>query len=281
MLGSNVAGVVAGCGDGATYVKTGDRVFGLSDLRSPKPDQAGLQEYAILNSNAIGKSPDGFTDEQVATLPINVVTSWIALFTSFGFGFPAPFSDESKIFDYAAQTVVIIGGGSNAGKFAIQLARIAGVGTVIAIAGPANKDILLAMGATHVIDRYAEPQDIAAQVHAITGKEGATHLYDCVSMDFSLATALLPTSGPSKLRTLLPSDTSLNPECDVAMLDCNNASLAPRFWTQLPKWLEEGRLLPTEYRVIEGLEEVEEINGALDGYRDVGRSGGRQVFVRI
>ncbi len=53
----------------------GERVFGISSLDPLSSDQAGLQEYAVLNANAIGKIPNGFSDEQVVTLPINLVTS--------------------------------------------------------------------------------------------------------------------------------------------------------------------------------------------------------------
>jgi hypothetical protein len=49
----------------------------------------------------------------------------------------------------------------------------------------------------------------------------------------------------------------------------------------VPKWLKDGKVLPAEYSIIEGLEDVDAINEALDGYADFGRSGGKGVVVRI
>jgi hypothetical protein len=51
--------------------------------------------------------------------------------------------------------------------------------------------------------------------------------------------------------------------------------LAPytkEFWAHVPKWLEERKILPTEYRVIEGLDKVQEIDETLDMYRDGARA---------
>ncbi len=93
VLGSSIAGVVEEAGPGVIAFKPGDRVFGISNLGHPTPDQAGLQQYAILQADSIGHVSDSFsfTDDQLATLPINMATMAIALFTSrLGFGFPAP-----------------------------------------------------------------------------------------------------------------------------------------------------------------------------------------------
>ena len=137
-----------------------ESVFGISSFVAMSSDQAGLQEYAVLNANAIAKVPEGFSDEQVVSLPINLVTSAAVLFTGTGFNIPAPYL-QRKDFNYAGTNVVIVGGGSNVGQFAVQLAHIAGIGKIVTIASPANDDRLKSMGATHVIDRHGSPADIA------------------------------------------------------------------------------------------------------------------------
>jgi NADPH2:quinone reductase len=211
----------------------------------------------------------------------------MALFTPVGFDFPPPFAEDATTFDYVSQTVIIIGGGTNAGKFAVQLARMAGIGTIIVIAGASNKDALLKMGATHVFDRHDPVDKLTAAVHAVIGDEGAKHIYDCANTDFALASSLLTVSAASKLRTLLPLDAfdrSSRPECDAAMLDCSTDHLSPyqrEFWDHVPKWLDDGKVMPAEYRIVEGLEDVDAINEALDGYADFGRSGRQGVVVRI
>jgi NADPH:quinone reductase len=290
ILGANVAGTIVSLGTANTGdFQPGDRVFGLSNFRTAQPDQQGLQQFAVLSVDAISKSPDGLSDEQVVTIPVNLVTSAIALFTKDGFGFPAPYAtrNKDKDADSAAESVVIIGGGANVGKFAVQLAKIAGVGKVVVVAGASNRDALMKMGATHVVDRSLPFDKLVDSIHGILGKDGATHIYDCANMEFSLASALLPVNEKSKLVTLLPLDAfdkTKSPNCEAIMLDASNECLAPdqkSFWASTSSWLEEGRVLPTDFRIIEGLEDVDGINEALDGYADFGRSGQKGVVVKI
>lgn len=283
---SCVAGIITELGTQVTSCKEGDLIFGLSDYDTPKPDQSGLQQYAVLNANAIAKVPAGFTDEQMVTLPVNLTTSWNVLFSSAGFGFTSPFSPEGKKYDYSKQSIVVIGGGSNVGKFALQVASVTGFGSIVTVAGWHNKDVLLKMGATHVIDRHAPHETIVAQIRNIIGE--ATYVYDCVNYtDFSLAAAILPKSIPSKLRTLLPIEsldmTSL-PRCDALAIESTNDLMAPyqrQLWEKVPQWVERGKVLPSQYRVLNGLEKVDEINQALNSYQDFDRSGVVQVVVRI
>jgi NADPH:quinone reductase len=291
VLGSNIAGIVEAVGEDVTICKAGDEVFGVSYIQAADSDQAGLQQYAVLNADALCKIPEGFYYEQVVTLPTNLVTSAIALFTGpEGFGIPAPFSRDSEHFDYRSISLVIIGGGTNVGKLAVQLARIAGVGRIIVIAGVLNSDQLKSMGATHVINRSNSPKDIAKKVQSITGADGASYVYDCANTQFDLAAALLSSNKPSRLRTLLPIQgeeveklKAARPECDAAFIGASNAVLVSQvggFWAQVPMWLQNGKILPTAYHVVDGLENVKELNEALDAYRDGARAGPQSV-VRI
>jgi NADPH:quinone reductase len=176
-------------GAGVAAFTVGERVFGISSLDPLYSDQAGLQEYAVLNANAIGKTPDGFSDEQVVTLPINLVTSWTVLFTQSGFDIPPPIAQQ-KDFAYSSTSIVITGGGTNVGQLAVQLARIAGIGKVIVIAGLSNTAQLKSVGGTHVIDRHGSPADITQQIHDITGQEDVTQVYSCAQLQVDLALAM-------------------------------------------------------------------------------------------
>nr|POE89924.1 zinc-type alcohol dehydrogenase-like protein [Quercus suber] len=288
IVGNNIAGVIAQLGPDVTSFAAGERVFGLSNIMASTPDQAGLQQYAILNANAIAKTPKEFSDDQVATLPVNVVTSWVALFTSLGFAWSAPFSTQTKSLDGQSQALVVIAAGSNVGKFAVQLAKLAGVGKIITVAGGANEEQLLQMGATHFFDRHLPPQEIAAKVHNLTGDKGVTHIFDCYSDDFSLARTLAIGDHPVDIRTLHPVQESEaakfqqeTPLANFKFMDDISGSLAlegGKFWQHLPDWLREGKILPTTFRVIEGLEKTDEINAALDDYAKA--KAGPQSFTR-
>jgi NADPH:quinone reductase-like Zn-dependent oxidoreductase len=85
---------------------------------SPDSSQKGLQEYALVDETFTSKTPEGFTDDDVATLPTNLMASFIGLFDEGrGLGIPWPFLDEAAPFDYAGTQLLIIGGGSNCGTY--------------------------------------------------------------------------------------------------------------------------------------------------------------------
>ena len=297
VLGNNVAGVVEQLGPVADSqantgidFQIGDRVFGISSDVEASSDQAGLQEYAILNTNAIAHTPESFTDEQVASLPINLVTSAAVLFTKTGFDMPAPYMPEQN-FDYAKASIVIVGGGTNVGQLSVQLASIANIGKIITTAGPASNDRLKSMGATHVIDRHLSSAEIAKQVEAAIGVNNVTQAYFCAPLNVDLAVALLSKDKPSTLKLLLPLEgnqeqelTSQLPLCKFGFVDdLTNASLAPNtvpFWAKVPDYLRRGELLPTDFRIIHGLDKVDDINNALDQYRDFARADA-QTIVKI
>ncbi|KAF2166430.1 hypothetical protein M409DRAFT_23072 [Zasmidium cellare ATCC 36951] len=288
---SNVAGIISRIGSANTCFREGDRVFGYSISRGTVPgtDQGGLQEYAILDVDSIGKIPVDCTDEQAVTLPTNLVTAWQVLFTHTGFALPSPIAREEKGPNLATEMVLILGAGSNISKFAVQLARMAGIGTIIAVAGPSNQQDLLKMGATHFLDRHLPKEKLISNIHLLAGRDNLRLAFDTYSPAFDLAVGLLPETKSSIFRTTQPMSADQKklfeesrPLCDAAFVEGTNASLRPHasaFWKAVPRWLAEGKLSPTDYRVIEGLNNVEEINSVLDGY--CSGSSGPQVVVRI
>ncbi len=50
------------------------------------------------------------------------------------------------------------------------------------------------------------------------------------------------------------------------------------FWREFPKWLQAGKIIPLEYKVIDGLDSAK-VNAALDKY--VGGKGGDRYHVRM
>jgi NADPH:quinone reductase len=286
VLGNNIAGVIKEVGSGSPF-QVGDKVFGISSYVPTSSDQCGLQEYAVLNANAIALIPTGSTDEQVVSFPINLVTSAAVLFTKTGFDLSPPYLQQEGS-DLTNKTVVIVGGGTNVGQFATQLARIAGIGKIIVVAGAANFDKLMLMGATHTIDRNSHGRNIADQIRGITGGDGATMVYNCAPLDLDLAIGSISASRPSVLRLLLPLEEdqlekikAQRPRCDAAFVDdLTNESLAPHaaeFWKYVSRWVAEGFLVPAGYRIVHGLERVDEINAALDAYQGFSRVGAQSV----
>jgi NADPH2:quinone reductase len=141
MLVNDIAGTVHSLGTDATGFGIDDHVFGQAKLSL---DTGGLQQYALLDANVTARVPSSISDDEAATLPVNGIAPFVALFHSTGLDIPPPFSDneKAKTFDYAAQSVVIIGGGSNCGKLGVQLASLAGIGKIIAVAGASQTPLL-------------------------------------------------------------------------------------------------------------------------------------------
>lgn len=286
MLGSNITGIIEQVGSSVTGFREGDEVFGLGNPVDLSNGQAGLQTYSTLPSTAIAKIPEGFSPEQVVTLPVNLVTSFQALFThNSGFGFKLGAEDGDEAAD---QTLVIIGAGAVVGKFAVQLARFAGIRTIIAIAGLDGEEELKRMGATHVVDRRLSQETIVEQVHSITGKDGVTNIYDCRSMSFELAADLLAEGKKTRLVTVHPDNenpgvvASKRPDAEMTFIEGSSENLGELegvFWRDVGWWLKDGWVLPAKFRVVEGLKKVDEINAALDGY--AAGSGGPQLVVKL
>ncbi len=184
----------------------GDSIFGEADVDYPPPDMAGLQEFALLDVAATARIPANLSNDQVVTLLVNIVTSFIALFTPSGFNFPPLFmmcsNTEASTFHKCSEALVIIGGVFNVGKLAIQLAKLANIGTIIAIASGHREHELKGIGATHVVDRNSAA--IAAQARDIVGLNRPTHVYDYVSWTFELALDILTPDHSNELVALHP-----------------------------------------------------------------------------
>lgn len=194
----NIAGTVAKLGLGVTKYKIGQRIFGEGTPLVPKPDQAGLQEYATLRVAHTALIPDGFTEDQVATIPCNAVTAFSAMFNKKHLALPFP---RSETFDYASRTLVVVGGGSNVGRYILQLAKLVGLGKVVAIASMSREKELKALGATHVVDRFSG--DVLGDVYDVVGgKDGVTDIIDTVSWTYELAAEMIRTTGVATIVAL-------------------------------------------------------------------------------
>jgi NADPH:quinone reductase-like Zn-dependent oxidoreductase len=132
-LGSDIAGTVEAMGGDVAGFKAGDEVYGVTN------DQfiGGYAEYAVASAGKMAKKPAALNFVEAAGAPVVAVTAW------------------QMLFDYArvipAQTVLIHGGAGNVGSYAVQLARAAGVTTIVT-ASSGDADYVKSLGAQKVID---------------------------------------------------------------------------------------------------------------------------------
>ena len=288
-----MAGIVERFGPSTpSTLQLGDHIFGQTNYLKRSNDQCGLQEYCLLDAYTVAKVPPSLSDDDGASLVTNIVSPFWAIFGAHGLRLPFPFPEEDAppaelSIDYSKHTIVIIGAGSNCGKYAVQVCALAGFGTIVATADLAkNEAVLRSYGATHIIDRHAV--DVEAQIRAIVGDE-LIYAFDAINKDFTLAVSVLSNSRRGVLVPMVPGKVE-HPEQIGEKRDGyetrwiqgqshNQPELGRRFWKWLPVWMEEGRIRATGWEVVSGLD-AERVNGVLDLYRDGGASR-RQVHVHL
>jgi NADPH:quinone reductase-like Zn-dependent oxidoreductase len=134
--GYDVSGTIDAVGEGIDGLKVGDAVIGFL----PMERDGGAAEYVLAPADAVVAAPTRIALADAAALPSVALTAWQALF------------DEGQL--EAGQELLIVGAGGVVGKYAIQLAKRAGV-HVIATASPRSIQAVRAAGADQIIDHMA------------------------------------------------------------------------------------------------------------------------------
>ncbi len=184
ILGSDIAGEVAECGEYISDLKPGTRVLLSPMLFCGHCEQcnSGRQnfcpQFAVLGNNAEGGNceliavprasvipvPDSLGYVDAASVPLVFLTAWHMLV------------GNARL--RAGQTVLVLGAGSGVGSAAIQICKMLGA-EVIATAGDERKLAKAReMGADHTIDHYQ--QKISSEVKRITSKRGVDIVFEHV-----------------------------------------------------------------------------------------------------
>jgi D-arabinose 1-dehydrogenase-like Zn-dependent alcohol dehydrogenase len=160
VLGSDAAGKIAAVGDKVTGFKQGDRVFFQGIIGTQ--DGATFQEYAKMPAELVGHTPTNVSDDEAAGISLATVAVLTAYYHQSGLAIsPAPWQKGGGQFG-KGKSIVILGGSSSVGQFAIQLARLSGFDTIVTGSSKAHHEHLKQLGATHVLDRSkASPADYA------------------------------------------------------------------------------------------------------------------------
>jgi NADPH:quinone reductase-like Zn-dependent oxidoreductase len=186
ILGSDIAGEVAECGEYISDLKPGARVL-LSPMlfcghceECNNGRQNFCRQFAVLGNNADGGNceliavprvnvipiPDSLCFVEAASVPLVFLTAWHMLV------------GNAKL--RAGQTVLILGAGSGVGTAAIQICKMLGA-MVITTAGDERKLAKAReLGADHTIDHYK--QKISDEVKRITGKRGVDIVFEHVGV---------------------------------------------------------------------------------------------------
>jgi len=131
--GRDVAGTVEAVGEGVTDYAVGDAVYGTA--------RGSFAELATVPVSRLARRPATLSDEEAAAVPVSALTAFQAVRA----GGVA-----------AGQRVLVIGASGGVGSYAVQLAVDLGA-HVTGVCGPAKADLVLALGAEHVVDHTTTP----------------------------------------------------------------------------------------------------------------------------
>jgi NADPH:quinone reductase-like Zn-dependent oxidoreductase len=185
ITGGDIAGVVAGLGEGVTAPAVGARVvlnpaWGCGEceycLDGEDPlclrprmlgelDPGGLAEYVACPARQAILIPEHYSFDEAACLPVTFGTAWRMVVT---FGRVRP-----------GDVVLVLGAGGGVAVAAIQIARLMGA-RIIATASDAQKlERARSFGADEVID-YLQDTEWDRTVRRLTGKRGADVIIETV-----------------------------------------------------------------------------------------------------
>ena len=152
ILGSDGSGTVVAVGDEVYDFSVGERVFFQSGYGDD--DVSTFQEYIKLPAEIAAKTPKNISDEEAAGIVVAAHAGATAFYDKTGYGLTAPWAEGgSKV--GKGKGVVILGGSSSVGQYAIQLARLSGFERIVTNASAAHHEYLKELGAHVVLDRNA------------------------------------------------------------------------------------------------------------------------------
>ena len=188
VLGSDAAGEVVQIGaDFADKFAVGDRVW-FQGIYG-KPEACTFQQYCRVPAHLVGRVPskEGFTDDEAAGLSLGSITATIGIYHSLGRGVvPAPWN-EGGSYVGKGKAVVVLGGSTSVGQYAVQLARLSGYERIVASAGAKHEVLLKSLGASVVVGRHSwdgdEDGNVQEFVDALGDDLELDWVYDCVTLD--------------------------------------------------------------------------------------------------
>jgi NADPH:quinone reductase-like Zn-dependent oxidoreductase len=153
--GCDFAGVVIHAPPDAQH-KPGDEVYG----RMPTPGPGATRPYVTVEAPHLLSKPKCLSMEEAASVPTPALAAFSAVFglgiiqLPFKFRAPRPFPQFLYDFHNSKKTLLILGGTTNVGLWAIQLARLSGVGYIGATCAPTPKSMAMvkSFGATEALD---------------------------------------------------------------------------------------------------------------------------------
>jgi len=177
--GDDVAGYIEAAGENVTEFHKGDRVAAFHQMMT---DHGSFAEYAIAWAYTTFHLPKKTSFEEGATIPLAAMTAAVGLYRTKNLGLPQPWDPATE-----KTPLVVYGGSSAVGAFAIKLAQLSNIHPIIAVAGRGEafveKLISREKGDT-IIDYRKGDEAVVSGIKEAVKKAGASEVkyaYDAVS----------------------------------------------------------------------------------------------------
>ncbi|VDB90635.1 unnamed protein product [Peniophora sp. CBMAI 1063] len=297
-LGENSVGTVTALGSSVKTLNIGDVVFGFT--HGPAKTKA-FQEYIVVPARRLGRVPAGLDPRAAATVPDNFVTAWWTFMHYLGIELPyeLPVKEKPVGLD---EPILIWGGATSVGQYAIQILAQAGYTNIITAASPRHTALLKSYGARAVIDYRAPLSDIHAQLLSAANGQKYSKVLDCVAHDkktIALYRDVVAAGGVVAL--LLPVQVSDEKGEVVGVRSVDNevgdfpegvksVGVRTHFYHTneelyeklqpevMPRLLGSGAIEPNAFRVVEGESLQERVEESLRILREGLVSGEKLVF---
>ncbi|OKL57860.1 hypothetical protein UA08_06730 [Talaromyces atroroseus] len=266
VLGCDFVGEVVELGSSVTRLAKGDTVAGLiwgGEIKG----LGGYSEYCLADEDISFKIPKGHSYEHASTVPLAAATSWLALFSSTCLNL-----DRTSA---QGVSVLIWGGSSSVGLYAVQLASLFGL-EVVATCSPRHSDLVRQYGAKYVFDYRDE--NVVEKIKEAT--PNLRYAFDTIGNSTSSSTASRAFSEKGRLCTVRPGKANTeNVVSGTQVTDVlvwtvflkdhsygkfkwpaskEDHELGKELFEKLPAWLETGTIKASEPKVLVGLDAVQE-----------------------
>ncbi|KAF8650052.1 hypothetical protein AX16_005442 [Volvariella volvacea WC 439] len=254
ILGTDAAGEIVEVGEGVTRFKPGDRVLyqGYFELKDGCFQQYNLADHAVT-----GKIPANISYDEASSIPVAFNAAYLCLYDKLGF---EPPTKKSALGKYKGTPILIIGGATSVGQYAIQMAKASGFSPILTIASPKHTDYLKSLGATHVLDRNLSFSSLGQEIAKVTSPL-FKYIVDTVSSPETQKMGMDLLAEGGHMAIVLAPEVEKVPGKTVSNAVAvrtypQHRALLEDMYLHLEEWLESGLLKPNKVEVIGGLEAI-------------------------
>ncbi|KAJ9651313.1 hypothetical protein H2198_009407 [Neophaeococcomyces mojaviensis] len=174
--GDDISGTLVSIGRSVNLpFPIGSRVAAFHRMLTPHGSYA---EYAIAPASTTFLIPDNISFEQAAALPLSGMTAALALYRHLDLPKPEPWPQNSGT---DKPGVLIYGGASAVGAYALQFVKLSGLSPIITVVGKGGDFVrsLQVTDSNHIIDYRNE--NVTERVNQILGGKKLKYAFDAIS----------------------------------------------------------------------------------------------------